>query len=674
MLLLLLLRQRRHCRCYLLRRRDAAALVRRYRLHHPNDVFISTYAHDVEGQAVDPLTGSRPGTLAIAQGFTVSRLLTDLAHNTTRAHRAIVVHVFAILTDTVAGVKRHAMTVVWCQVACLAAAVASLLLLLFSLVGIAIAAQSRTVEERIIFRSAFHARSAAAVAYCALVYLLLLATCVAGVAFARRGEYCTEVALTLSRLRQAPDVLVATAAAMMVSASTHDGDYEGLRAALLRGLEQQPEAFRARQFTKGPAVGMCRHADALLFGSQEPYASFDPLSSSALRPLTCVDPISAAGGGGGNQRPHAIQTAMLSDVLRAIAHLPAATVQRGGAGDGLDGLVDAALSRLGPIQFFTYATTTVSMADTAPPMLQQGWCGGHLPVVVSLLTAALALSAFMYACLLRRVQYDTRRLSIGTKVMLLGMPPDVLNTIQEIHAFYDPESGSSGEQAKWRAQESERLLQNILPLGISRRFKNGKRVIADAHACVTVVFAGIEGIDAYCRTLTGAQLVRFMNCIVVAFDRIVDLLGLEKIKLVGEIYFFCGGLTRITARDHALRCAEASLFFFQSLEDHSSRHGIPGIRLKIGIHTGAVVAGVIGNKKVAYNLWGDCVNTASRMYSTSEQGRLQVSDATYAHVSRYHAFESREVQVKGKGSMATHLYLDRLRGTAYSEMNWRVSS
>lgn len=107
---------------------------------------------------------------------------------------------------------------------------------------------------------------------------------------------------------------------------------------------------------------------------------------------------------------------------------------------------------------------------------------------------------------------------------------------------------------------------------------------------------------------------------------------------------------------------------------HNSRYGTPNIKLKIGLNTDSAVAGVIGNKKVAYDIWGDCVNTASRMYSTGVPGRIQVSQNTFDKVKSIYRFEDRQVQAKGKGVLIAHLYVDRIRNTPYSDLNWRVTS
>lgn len=287
---------------------------------------------------------------------------------------------------------------------------------------------------------------------------------------------------------------------------------------------------------------------------------------------------------------------------------------------------------------------------------------------------AVMLMVALYFFVLRRHESQLRQLSVGMQLQLLGLPTDVLNTVPEVQEFYNPESGSTNDQIKRKLQQSEKLLQNILPPSISRRLKNGERVIADFHPSVTAAFANLVGFDQYSSRLDLQQIVIFLNGIVVAFDYIVDMLDLEKVKTVGDIYFFCGGLIKATARDHALRCMECSLYFYEALEVHNSRHGTPNIKLRVGLNTDTAVAGVIGNKKVAYDLWGDCVNTASRMYSTSMPGHIQVTQATYDHVKSYFRFEDRWVQAKGKGALLTHVYVDRIKPSAYSDLNWRVSS
>jgi class 3 adenylate cyclase len=261
---------------------------------------------------------------------------------------------------------------------------------------------------------------------------------------------------------------------------------------------------------------------------------------------------------------------------------------------------------------------------------------------------------------------------LGLKLLLTKLPDDIQTAVPEINDFYNV-MDSEMEQIKKKILQSEKLLQNILPPVISRRLKNGERIIADTHPNVTVVFAALIGFDEYSKTMEARQIVHFLNGLIVTFDHIVDLLDLEKIKTIGDVYFLCGGLTAKTEADHPLRCMECSLLFFDSIHENNVRQNTPNLTLRVGINTDPAVAGVIGSKKVAYDLWGDSVNTSSRMQSTGMAGKIQVSDKTYKLIKEFYSFTDRTVSAKGKGELKTHIYAGRIKPTPYSNINWKRS-
>jgi class 3 adenylate cyclase len=118
---------------------------------------------------------------------------------------------------------------------------------------------------------------------------------------------------------------------------------------------------------------------------------------------------------------------------------------------------------------------------------------------------------------------------------------------------------------------------------------------------------------------------------------------------------------------------ECAIFFMEAIEDNNRRNNTPNLMLMIGINTDPAVAGVIGSKKVAYDLWGDSVNTASRMESTGIPGKIQVSDKTYNFVKEYYSFTDRKVAAKGKGELPTHIFSGRIKPSPYKHINWRVN-
>ena len=202
-------------------------------------------------------------------------------------------------------------------------------------------------------------------------------------------------------------------------------------------------------------------------------------------------------------------------------------------------------------------------------------------------------------------------------------------------------------------ERSERLLLNILPADIAERLSAGEYPIADVKPEVTVLFADIVGSTSITGTLTATDLVTTLDRLFSSFDDIVDEHGLEKIKTVGDSYFAVAGLA---SRDHTHTrlAADAAL----RMREHLKNHRFPGMgetQMRFGLHTGPVMAGVIGKRKFSYDLWGDTVNTASRMESTSDVGMIQVSQQVYDRLKDQYDLEPRgQVTVKGKGNMTTY--------------------
>jgi adenylate cyclase len=208
-------------------------------------------------------------------------------------------------------------------------------------------------------------------------------------------------------------------------------------------------------------------------------------------------------------------------------------------------------------------------------------------------------------------------------------------------------------RAEHERQRSEKLLLNILPAAIAARLKDGPATISDSFAAVTVLFADLVGFTTLSAKLSTEQLIVLLNEIFSSFDALAEQHGLEKIKTIGDAYMVVGGIPEARA-DHALAVARMALAMREAIAARPL--GPEGkLDLRIGIHSGPVVAGVIGTRKFSYDLWGDTVNTASRMESHSEPGRIQVSGATFALLESRFSFEERgEIQVKGKGAMRTY--------------------
>ena len=207
-------------------------------------------------------------------------------------------------------------------------------------------------------------------------------------------------------------------------------------------------------------------------------------------------------------------------------------------------------------------------------------------------------------------------------------------------------------------QRSERLLLNVLPAPIAERLKQREQLIADGFPEVTVLFADLVDFTRRSERATPEQLVATLNELFLVFDRLARRQGLEKIKTIGDAYMVAGGLPEPRA-DHAEAVAEMALAIREEVARRSDPGGRP-LQVRIGIDSGPVVAGVIGASKFAYDLWGDTVNTASRMESHGVAGCIQVTERTYRRLRDRYRFERRgPVPVKGKGEMVTWFLLGR---------------
>ena len=201
---------------------------------------------------------------------------------------------------------------------------------------------------------------------------------------------------------------------------------------------------------------------------------------------------------------------------------------------------------------------------------------------------------------------------------------------------------------------AERLLLNVLPEAVANRLKLGQGTIADSFAEVTVLFADIVDFTSLSARISPEQLVNMLNQVFSAFDQLAEKHGLEKIKTIGDAYMIVSGLN-----DPIPNQAEAVTAMALDMQKELHRLSeITGIDLKvrIGIDTGPVVAGVIGTKKFIYDLWGDTVNTASRMESQGMAGRIQVTQRLYELLQGKYEFERRGlIPIKGKGEMMAYL-------------------
>lgn len=238
----------------------------------------------------------------------------------------------------------------------------------------------------------------------------------------------------------------------------------------------------------------------------------------------------------------------------------------------------------------------------------------------------------------------------------------ILGVVEDITQRRQAEEALRVEQEK-----SEKLLLNVLPEAIANRLKqsldilhkrDSRALIAENFDEVTVLFADIVNFTDLSANISAADLVGLLNRIFLVFDDLCEKHGLEKIKTIGDAYMVVGGLPN-PRPDHANAIANMALDMQTAISHFRTYEGYP-IAVRVGINTGPVIAGVIGKKKFTYDLWGDVVNTASRMESHGTAGKIQVSEATYHHLRTQYEFEPRgTIEVKGKGRMKTYWLLER---------------
>ena len=216
---------------------------------------------------------------------------------------------------------------------------------------------------------------------------------------------------------------------------------------------------------------------------------------------------------------------------------------------------------------------------------------------------------------------------------------------------------------------SERLLLNVLPHAIAERLKGRTEaagnsfteIIADSFPEVTVLFADIVDFTRFSESLSAEALIGVLNDVFTSFDRIADNRGLEKIKTIGDAYMAVAGLPERVA-DHAARAAHMALDMIEVMERFNEQNHY-NLRVRIGMSSGAAVAGVIGKRKFFYDLWGDVVNTANRMESHSLPGRIQMTEAARRQLGEAFLLEKRgTIDVKGKGEMCTWFLNGRSSG------------
>ncbi|NOU24673.1 MAG: adenylate/guanylate cyclase domain-containing protein [Methylotenera sp.] len=205
---------------------------------------------------------------------------------------------------------------------------------------------------------------------------------------------------------------------------------------------------------------------------------------------------------------------------------------------------------------------------------------------------------------------------------------------------------------------SEKLLLNILPAPIAERLKANDIRIADHYDSVTVMFADLIHFTQLSEKMPPLQLIDLLSQVFLRFDQLAEKYQVEKIKTIGDAYMVVSGAP-VACVDHAHRIAEMAFDMKIALQEVAVKTGLD-LNMRIGIHTGPVVAGVIGSAKFSYDLWGDTVNLASRMESTSKPNTIQISQETQRLIKDSYIFSDQySVDVKGKGLVETYALLAR---------------
>jgi class 3 adenylate cyclase len=207
-------------------------------------------------------------------------------------------------------------------------------------------------------------------------------------------------------------------------------------------------------------------------------------------------------------------------------------------------------------------------------------------------------------------------------------------------------------------EQSERLLLNILPKKIAERLKSGEGTIADRFDSVSVMFADIVSFTPISSSMDPVHVVEFLSATFEAFDALLDRHGVEKIKTIGDAYLAVAGVP-IWSDDHAVKICNAALDMRDEVEKLASRFSFK-FEVRFGINSGPVVAGVLGMKKFAYDIWGDVVNVAARMESHGTPNKIQIAQETYELVKDKFVFEDRGIiEVKGKGPTRAYFLVGR---------------
>lgn len=244
-------------------------------------------------------------------------------------------------------------------------------------------------------------------------------------------------------------------------------------------------------------------------------------------------------------------------------------------------------------------------------------------------------------------------LAVSVNATCLTLSAVIADQVATRAAVLDFMQAHSLEEERNRA---DALLRNILPLTIAERLKGGAPRVVEYHDEVSVLFADVSGFTQLASELSPERLIEMLEALFRSFDELAELHGVEKIKTVGDAYMAAAGVP-LPAIDHAERVASLALAMVAACDHLGKKTGLL-LQLRVGIHSGSAISGVIAQKKFAYDLWGDTVNTASRLESHSVAGRIQVTEETRARLAHRFEFEQGgSLYLKGKGQMTGYFLI-----------------
>lgn len=297
---------------------------------------------------------------------------------------------------------------------------------------------------------------------------------------------------------------------------------------------------------------------------------------------------------------------------------------------------------------------TVALGTSVAAVLTAAWMlqvqrRRVLAPLAQVQASAIAVSKGDFDCPIKHQSPDEMGQFVGTFNEMLKSTRESIEALQR-----------SNSQLKTEKEWSDQLLLNILPAAIADRMHSGETNIADEFPSVTVLFADLVGFTSLTERLGPHEIVRVLGEVFGLFDARLAQHGIEKIKTIGDCYMAVCGAPQTTA-DHASRTADFAIGIRDDFRNWSEKNGL-GLQVRIGMHSGTAVGGIVGTKRFAYDIWGDVVNVANRMESTSRPGEIHVSEPTYVQLRDLYDFEEvGTLEIKGKGPMRTWI----LRGVRY---------